>query len=324
MKKYYDDSWLKNNQWGKWGDDDEVGALNDLTPEMTLKAVGMIKQGKIYDLETKRFKGMPIWDGHCGFEILSYASPIGRKNMKGSDISPEFNWYADGGMLDRKNDTYSMGLNTEILIAPLHAGTHIDALSHWTTGEDNHWYNGFSADRYTTNYGPVKCDIAAIPPMIMRGVLLDIAGYKGVDHLDNNYIITAEDCNGCAQWQGVTLEKGDAVLVRTGHNWPACDKAAGAGLGVSAARYLVEEGGALIVGDDQASIEGFNADGSSSVPGHPQPVHHYLLVQQGVHIIEFLQLDELAKDKRYEFCFICTPAKIKCATGMYIRPIAVT
>ena len=71
-----------------------------------------------------------------------------------------------------------------------------------------------------------------------------------------------------------------------------------------------------------ACIDGFNADGSSSVPEHPQPVHHYLLIQQAVHIIEYLQLDQLAKDKCYEFCFICLPAKVKCATGMYVRPIA--
>ena len=73
MKDYYDNSWMESNRWGEWGEEDEVGVMNDLTPELVLKAVQYIKKGKIYDLETERFKGMPVWAGHCGFDILSYA-----------------------------------------------------------------------------------------------------------------------------------------------------------------------------------------------------------------------------------------------------------
>lgn len=68
--KYQDDSWITNNNWRKWGPDDEVGALNDVTPSDVVKAVSLVKEGKIYDLETIRFHGMPVWDGHCGFELL--------------------------------------------------------------------------------------------------------------------------------------------------------------------------------------------------------------------------------------------------------------
>lgn len=323
MKQYYDDSWLSTNVWGKWGADDEVGAMNMITPETVLKAATLIKEGKVYDLETERFKGMPIWPGHCGFDIISYASPKGRRNMLESNYDPSFNWSAEGGMLDPKCDDYTMGLNTEIMVAPLHLGTHIDAFCHWTTGDDDHWYNGFTADKYCTSFGPVRTDIAKIPPIVARGVLLDIAGYKGVDALPDNYIITAEDCDGCAKWEGVELKAGDCVLCRTGQVWPACKEAVSAGMSVNAARYLVEGHGAILIGDGQASIEGFNADGSSSWPNHPQPVHHYMLIQQGVHILEFVQLDELAKDKKYEFLFICTPSKIRSATGMFVRPIAI-
>ncbi|MGL4282465.1 MAG: hypothetical protein ACRCSI_02120 [Eubacterium aggregans] len=72
-----------------------------------------------------------------------------------------------------------------------------------------------------------------------------------------------------------------------------------------------------------ACLDGFDANGVASVPMHPQPVHHYLIIQMGIHIIELLQLDELAADKQYEFCFICTPAKVRSATAMFIRPIAI-
>lgn len=323
MKNYHDDSWLNENRWGKYGENDEQGAMNELTPELVLKAASMIKKGKIYDLETTRFKGMPIWAGHCGFDILSYASPQGRRNMtEDPEIPIEYNWCMEGGMLGPDKDQYNMGLNTELMVTPLHVGTHIDAFCHWSTGDDDHYYNGYQSGKYGTTFGPVKCDVSKIPPMVMRGVLLDIAGYKGVEYLEPNYIITAEDCEGCAKWEGVELRPGDAVFLRNGETWPN-GRCGDAGVGISAARYLVEEGGAILVGDDMACIDGFNADGSSSVPNHPQPVHHYLLIQNGVHILEFVQLDELAKDKVYEFCFICTPSKVKNATGMFVRPIAI-
>lgn len=321
---YHDDSWVNENVWGKYGADDERGAMNELNPDVVLRAVSLIRQGKIYDLETERFKGMKIWDGHCGFEILSYASPAGRETLKNGAAADEINWYKEGQWLDEEHNApeFHMGLNTEMMIAPLHIGTHIDAFCHWTSGKDHHWYNGYTSDDYGTTFGPSKCDASKIPPMIMRGVLLDIAGYKGMESLPDHYIITAEDCEGCAGWEGVELKPGDAVFLRTGENWPegCCGDA---GVGISAARYLVEEGGAILIGDDMSCIDGFREDGSSSVPHHPQPVHHYLLIQRGVHIMEFVQLGELARDKVYEFCFICTPSKIRNATGMFVRPIAV-
>lgn len=323
-KNYHDDTWVNENVWDRYGKDDEIGAAQEINDQSVLEAIQLIKKGKIYDLETLRFKGMPVWAGHTGFELLAYASPKGRQNMKNTDIDASVNWYKEGEWLDvpTNAEKYHMGLNTEMMSSSMHIGTHMDALSHFTTGDDNHWYNGFSGEKYCTNFGPGKCDISSTPPMIMRGVMLDMAGFKGVESIENNYIITAEDCENCAKWENIKLKPGDAVLVRLGNDWPN-DRCGDAGLGISAARYLVEEGGAILVGDDMACIDGFNADGSTSVPEHPQPVHHYLLIQQGVHILEYVQLDELAKDKVYEFCFICNASKVRGATGMFVRPIAV-
>jgi kynurenine formamidase len=323
MQKYDDDSWKAENVWGTWGDEDEIGILNELTEDMVLSAFRMVQVGKVYDLETERFKGMPVWTGHCGFEILAYADSRGRHNMDRCDYAQEFSWTKPGAMLAPSINDMNMMVNSEILIAPLHAGTHIDALCHWSTGKDDHWYGGFTSEKYGTNFGPVRCDISKTLPMTMRGVLLDIAGYKGVPHLQPNTIITAEDCANCAEWESIELRRGDAVLIRTGERWPQSDFCPNAGLGISGARFLAEEKGAFAVGDDQICLEGFHANGSSSVVNHPQPVHHYLLIQRGIHILELLQLDELAADKCYEFCFICTPTKIRSATGMYVRPLAV-
>lgn len=324
MKKdYHDESWLNENIWGKYGDDDELGAANEISRDSVLKALSLVKKGKIYDLETERYKGMSIWNGHCNFEILSYASPAARRKLKDMNAHSSVNWYKEGEWLDEKHNDprFCMGLNTEMVIGPLHLGTHIDALCHWTSGEDNHWYNGYTEADYGSMLGPMKCDAAKIPPMIMRGVMLDIAAYKGGEYLPPDYIITAEDCEECMKWQGVELRCGDAVFLRTGNGWPE-ERTRGAGLGISAARYLVEECGAILIGDDKSCIDGENADGSMSVPGHPQPVHHYLLIQQGVHIMEYVQLEELSRDKIYEFCFISCSPKLRNATGVPVRPIA--
>ena len=199
MKDYNNDaSWLTENAWGKWGEDDEVGALNDVTPADVVKAASLIRTGKVYDLETVRFKGMPVWDGHIGFELLTYGSPMGRRNMsKNSDYSPAFAWHKDGGWVASANDDYQIDANTEVMIAPMHMGTHIDGFCHITVGEDAHWYNGYNVSEYWGDFGPLKTDATTIPPIILRGVLLDIAGYKGLDHVDPNYGITPEDIGGC-------------------------------------------------------------------------------------------------------------------------------
>ena len=324
MKKDYNDlSWVNENVWGKYGKDDEQGAVGQLGESNVLEAVSLIRKGKVYDLETERFKGMDIWDGHAGFEIMAYANAPGRENLKNTDAADTVNWYKEGNWMDESwnGPDFHMGCNTEVVISPMHVGTHIDALCHWSAGDDNHWYNGYNAADHLSNFGPVKCDIAKMPPVVTRGVMLDIAAYKGVDHLVN-HIITAEDVEGCAKAQGTELKPGDAVFLRTGESWPGPHNGS-TGVGISAARYLVEECGAVMIGDDMSSLDGFHEDGTSSVPHHPQPVHHYLLIQNGIHIVEYIMLDELARDKVYEFCFVCSPSKVKFATGMFFRPLAI-
>lgn len=321
--KYKDDSWLKNNVWGKWGKEDEVGALNEVGAEDILRAISYVRKGKIYDLETLRFHGMPVWHGHCGFELLTYGSPMGRRNMsRHSDYPAAYAWHKKGGWLDDEKNKYMTDANTEILIAPLHCGTHIDGLCHITAGEDAHWYNGFNAAEHWGDYGPLKTDSPTIPPIILRGVLLDIASYKGLEHLEPNYGITAEDVEKCAEWEGVELRKNDCVLLRCGERWPQSDLCPGAGMTLEAARCLIEGHKAVLLGNDMIAFEMNHPDGSLSYPEHSHPVHHYCLIQQGVHFMEAVQLNELAKDKVYEFCFIVLPNKMKGGTGMFIRPIA--
>ena len=322
--KNIDPKWMKENRWDKWGSDDQVGALNMLTSRSVLDALRLVKKGKVYDLETVRFKGMPVWPGHSGWDLLPYASPKGRQNMvKESMYSAKYNFYAKGGWLDEDINKYNVGLNSEIMMGPLHVGTHMDSLSHLTVGKDNHWWGGAKECDCWSDFGPLKCDASHIPPMIMRGILLDIPGYKNVRHLAPHEPVSIDDVKECARWEGVEIKKGDCVLINTGQNWPEMNTAPAAGPTLEAIMYLIGEKDVAIIGDDQAAFEWFPSDAPASFPGHVHPCHQYMLIQNGVHIMEMVQMDELAKDKVYEFCFICLPTKIKGATGMMIRPIAV-
>jgi len=319
-----DDSWMKKNTWNKWGQGDEVGMLNMMNTQSILKAIGKIKKGKIYDLETVRFKGMPVWPGHSGWDIKPYGSPSGRKNMQAYAMyDASYNWYAKGGWLDASVNKFNVGLNSEILIGPLHVGSHIDSLSHLTVGADNHWYGGYKEATDWSDYGPLRCDASNIPPIIITGKLLDIPGYKGVAALPGGYEITVADIKGCLKWEGIDIEKGDCVIMRTGQVWPTMNQAPGAGPGIAALRYMVEEKGAILFGDDQAAFEAFPAGQLSSFPEHVHPVHQYMLIQNGIHIQEMVMTNELAKDKVYDFCYIVLASKIKGATGQMIRPVAV-
>lgn len=318
--------WMTENRWDRWGEGDQVGALNMITDQSMLDAFRLVKKGKVYDLETIRFKGMPVWPGHSGWEILPYASPSGRQSMaeeKQSLYSSKYNFYAKGGWLDKDINKYNVGLNSEIMMGPLHVGTHMDSFAHITVGKDNHWYGGNKECDCWSDFGPLKCDISNVPPMIMRGVLLDLPGYKSVKHLNPHEPISIDDIKGCAKWEGVEIKKGDCILIRTGQNWPEMNTASAAGPTLEAIMYLVGEKDVAVIGDDQAAFEWFPKDAPASFPGHVHPCHQYMLVQNGVHIMEMVQMDELAKDKVYEFCFICLPNKIKGGTGAMIRPIAV-
>jgi kynurenine formamidase len=207
--------------------------------------------------------------------------------------------------------------------------TQIDGLAHITAGPDFHWYNGFKESEWGGDWGPRKCDASTIPPIIARGVLVDVAAYKKVDALPGHTVITTQDLKDTLAWEGVTIQPGDIVLVRTGTGryWGAdgADHALiaehdSAGPDLEATRWLVEDQGAMMVGSDTSGYEVNPAPGH---PGTPIPVHRYLLVDQGVHLGEFHNLEGLSQAKAYTFCYVALTAKIKgTAAGFALRPIA--
>ena len=318
--------WQKGKGWGwVWGAADEVGSLNEMTDASRLAAVRLVQSGKTYDLGVTYDRNSYKWPGHNPGEIIAFRTPEGVKRQ------------GDLPALVEDNPTKTAWHSCAVFISD-NVATQIDGLGHATEGDDDHWYNGFREKDWGGNWGPRKCDATTIPPIIARGVLIDVAGYKNVEALPGNSIITAEDLQGALRKQNSPLKPGDVVLIRTGalRYWgQSGDDEKGlikehdsAGLNVEAARWLVEQNGAMLIGSDTSGLE-YNPKPEETRAFRTKyksfmPVHNYLLIQQGVHIGEFHNLEDLARDRVFEFCYVCSVNKIKgTAAGFTLRPMAI-
>jgi kynurenine formamidase len=204
-------------------------------------------------------------------------------------------------------------------------GTQFDGLGHLGTridGEDR-FYNGFRRRDFGTPYGLDRLGIENVGPIFTRGVLIDMAAYKGVDRLPVGEVITVEDLEGALEKQQTQIGEGDVVLIHTGHGqlWMVDNdeySRGGPGIGMAAARWLAEQK-IVMTAADTSAVEVIPSEN----PNHAYPVHQELLVMHGIYNLENLDLSELAADKVYEFAFIFAPVKFKGATGSPGNPIAV-
>jgi kynurenine formamidase len=256
---------------------------------------------RIYDLEQPRFAGMPIHPSHKP----GYFYALHRRHR--DNYKPETEGPRSG--------------SSGVLTMMEHTGTHIDALCHQS--HDLRLFGGLSVDSEETPSGFRHLGIETVPPLVRRGVLLDVCGSKGLALLPAKYSITADDLTGCASAQGVEVKAGDVLLVRTGYGalWHGDeqDYLDAAGLNKS---------GTLWASDKQVVAVG--ADNMAwDVIGERDPqtgatlfAHIHLLTQKGIYILENLNLEELARDRRWEFAFIGVPLKFQGATGSPLRPLA--
>jgi kynurenine formamidase len=293
-------------------DSAEIGPIFDLPRQQVLRALGLVRQGKVIDLAVPRFRGMPLFPGHPAFEVHAFRTPRGLRVAGDKPWGPH-------------NDI-GLGYMSEVVSGSMHSGAHIDALAHITIGPDARWYGGSTADQHLGDFGPTRSDGSKLPPILTRGVLLDVATYRGVDALPRGQPVTAEELQAVAQAEGVTVERWDVVLVRTGllRHWPDEQKLAahrGAGPDLSAARWLVERG-VVATGSDTETYEVQPAP-DPGVPSNPQPVHTHLLIEHGIYIMESIYLENLARERAYEFLFVALPIKIAGTTGSMIDPVAV-
>lgn len=288
-----------------WGAGDQLGAANRLTDASRLAALRLVEQGRVFDLSHIIDAGAPFMAPNQTPYLLSiwasWRDSIRRRREAGF-----------------RNDA---GSNVERIEMTAHVGTHIDALGHFSIGEA--LYNGLKAPEIVTDWGLARLGIEHLPPMIARGVLLDVAGLDGGAHLAPGRAIAPEELARAADAAAIAIEPGDVVLIRTGWGrYFATDNArylsGEPGIDVPAARWLTERG-AIAIGCDNMAVEVLpNPDHSLALP-----VHQHALAEAGVHLIENLVLDELAGAGARVFCFILLAVKFRGATGSPVRPVAV-
>lgn len=296
-----------HGKWGCacWGKDDQLGAANLLTPAKRLAALKSIESGKTYDLS----------------HVFGADAPYMAPNQPPFLMMMWATWRDAIRRRRKLGITNDAGSNVERIEMTAHVGTHIDALGHVSKGDK--LYNDLDAADVLTDWGLSKLGIEHTPPMITRGILLDVAGYDGGEHLGPGRAVTPEDLQRACEEARLTVEPGDIALIRTGWGrYFAVDNtkylAGSPGIDVPAARWLTERG-VTAIGSDNMALEVLpNPDHTKGLP-----VHQHCLAEAGVHIIENLALDELAADKVRSFCLIVLPPKMRGATGAPVRPVAI-
>lgn len=290
---------------GRWGKGDQLGAAHLLTPERTLAALSGVKRGEIVDLSHTIEIGAPrIAPNQTPY--LMQMGPVSRNSIRRRR------------KLGAENEA---GSNLERIELTTHVGTHIDALGHFTMGDRMH--GGYSADETIDDFGLLNLGIEHCPPIVTRGVLLDVSRLDGHAHLDAGRAVTRGDLEAAVKQAGVTLQAGDVVLIHTG--WGRFFMTDNEryvegepGLDLEAAQWLTAQD-VVAIGADNMAVE--------VLPGtqHPQvimPVHQHCLAEAGVHLIENLATEPLLATGATTFCFMLSPVKFKGATGCPVRPIA--
>ncbi len=290
---------MTKQAWGRWGSEDEVGAANLIGCEQVRLAASLVRTGQVFRLSQILSDRLPVPGHRAGIQHF-----MGRD---GGD-------YAAGA---KRPGGFQFAEDTVVL--PLHLGTHIDALCHaWC---DDHLYNGFPGNTVRSTTRALRCGIEKLPPLVTRGVLLDIVALRGASVPDGE-AIGREELQNAADHIGVTLRDGDVVLIRTG--WlERQDAAQGVnfnaepGIDADAALWLAESGVAS-VGSDNFAIE--------TLPfpsGTVFPVHQILIRDFGITLIEGVPLQALAEAGATEFLFFAAPLPIAGGTGSPVVPVAV-
>jgi kynurenine formamidase len=291
-----------------WGPGDEIGRLNWITSKASLGLLARVGGDRIFDLSVDYFMGMPSFQnfGDPPYQIWMTHSPAGSVVDNASGVG------------DSIHRVYSYCGDAVSMYT--HLGTHIDTLVH--LGYCGTFWNGWNVDEHLGSRCWTVGGADKYPPIIARGVLLDIPALHSGNPLPHDHVISPGELRAAAHAENVELQRGDVVLIRTGRMdaWPtqAYMDLPMPGIDLASARYLCQEAGAMLVGSDTAALEAF----PSVEPGYA-PVHCYMFATAGTPIMEVVQLDELARESVYEFVFVGLPIPLQGATGSPMRPIAI-
>lgn len=286
----------------KWGPDDEIGAANYVTPERVLAATKLVKEGESHPLGIVVDPNMPAFPPRS--TSLQIVQP-GQHN--GRDLSQDFGW-----PLVYNDDLAQLWFGT---------GPQIDGLGH--LGESGVYYNCNNAVDFVHITGLKKLGIDKIPPLIGRGVMVDMAKHFGVAAMEGGQVITSEDIKAAASQQGVEIREGDVVLFHTGwtdaklESDPTAWVSAEPGLNNEAMAYMASLN-PMAVGADTWGVDVFPPpEGDKIFYGHVR-----LLKENGIFILEVMNTGRLASEGVNEFMFVLGQARIKGAVQMIINPVA--
>jgi kynurenine formamidase len=300
---------LENWHPSRFGVDDEIGALNQVTAESVKKAFGLVKKGVIYDLSFVLEQDMPVPTFHgVFFANTQYSLENGAE------------WHHL--QIDRMTNGFS-AQNLRLAISD-HSGTHIDQLNH--VGEQQPdgaflIYNGLRNKDVIDTFGTKRLGIEKMPPMIARGVLIDVATHNGVEMLEAGYAIQPQELDAVLAAQGTKVESGDVVLVHTGwgRNWrnPKKMLSGEPGLGKACAQWAIDHG-IICWGLDQFATDPLPYE----TPGEALPMHIAMLTKAGIRLMENVNMEEIVQNKVHEFLIIAAPLKIQGGTGSPLRLLA--
>jgi kynurenine formamidase len=297
------------NPWwpSRYGPDDQIGTLNEITPAVVRAASGLVKRGEVVDLGRVLDEHTPKFPGRFWHQTV--------------DVSPQF-------VNARRADAQGKGWGrneinwiTEIQSGTFQVGTQLDALGHLQIGD--RFYNGWRTRDIVEAWGLARLGIDTVPPIVTRGVLVDVAAYKGVARLDPGYVITVADVQATLARQRVVVRPGDAVLFHTG--W-------GGLYGTDNERFLSGEPGpglevARWLYERRVAITGADTWSFGPVPGEdparPFVVPQTMYVQWGLFALENLATEELARRGVHEFLFTVTHHKTRGSTAAVVAPAAV-
>lgn len=291
---------LPEKWWpSKYGADDEKGAYNLITPERVKAALKVVKTGKIYRLGLIYTNHMPLpWGRTYNITIpgLPVGGPFGKQGLV---------------------------FNDEMLVATIgQVGTQYDGLGHIGLRDSKgiyRWYNGHALHENSSenSHGLKHLGVEKQGPFITRGVLIDVAGLKGVKSMKQGEVITVDDIEACIKKAGIApIQEGDAVLFNTGYveYWTGEEKfydAGEPGVGIKALKYLVKKNVSIVGADTWGALDVVPGED----PDYPFPSHSLLECVNGIGQLQNMDLRQLARDHVYEFLFIFVPTPFEGATG---------
>jgi kynurenine formamidase len=254
-----------------------------------------VRGSKVLDMGVELFPGMPPVPLHA-----PYGFSLNREH--GDHMLPEGACAA-----------------VDVIFCTGHTGTHIDALSHYAKDMKLHGGIDVSTAQSKTE-GMRAHGIETVAPFVHRGVMLDVAAHLKKEVLAGGQALGPNELQAAADAQGIRVEEGDVVLIRTGHmnHWPGRDyyfqESGMPGINLEGAKWLSEKGISM-VGSDTYCVE--------VRPDPNSPVHVHMLVEKGIHLLELANLEEMSQRKLYEFLFVALPLKIRGGTGSPVRPVAI-